>query len=123
MEPLLERCREMLAIAQSTIDHGIAALLEERKIIVERKNGDEAIYLTPLHIAVAGAAELLRNIRCSLKLLPPIDMQKAERWIERRHGIQLSSGQREAFILVNPVTGLATVHTGLENFLPTYRRR
>lgn len=96
MEPLLKRCRETLEIPSSTLSAGVAALVAERKIVVEQANGGDIAYLAPLHVAETGAAKLLGEIRSSLKLLPPIDTEKAAKWSEKRSHITLNAGQREA---------------------------
>jgi exodeoxyribonuclease V alpha subunit len=97
MQPLLDRCREMLEVPLSQVIAGVEALKLERKIVVEEEaDGDRVVYLAPLHIAETGAAGLLREMSATLKLLPPIDADKASEWFERRRGIALNTGQREA---------------------------
>ncbi len=97
MQPLLERCREMLEVSLSHVRAGVETLQIERKIVVEEeKIGDRVVYLAPLHVAETGAARLLREMSSTLKLLPPIDAGKASKWFERRRGIALNAGQREA---------------------------
>jgi len=95
MGPLMNRCKEMLEIPESIIRDGMAMLLDEKKIIEEKLDGNEAVYLAPLYIAETGSAALLTMIQSALKLLPPIAVEKASQWFERRRGIKLSAGQQE----------------------------
>lgn len=119
MGPLMNRCKEMLEIPESIIRDGMATLLDEKKIIKETFDGDEAVYLAPLYIAETGSAALLTMIQSALKLLPPIAVGKASQWFERRRGIKLNAGQQETIkkaidrkVLVitgGPGTGKTTV--------------
>ncbi len=96
MDSLIEKCEEMLELPRSIIDDAVVALANERKITLEKANGDEFVYLAHLYTAEIGAADLLRSLRSSLKLLPSISAEKASKWFEKRRGITLNQGQREA---------------------------
>ncbi len=119
MGPLMNRCKELLEIPESIIRDGMTMLLDEKKIIRETIEDDEAVYLATLYVAETGSAALLTMIQRSLKLLPPIDAIKASQWFERRRGIKLNAGQRETIekaidqkVLVitgGPGTGKTTV--------------
>jgi exodeoxyribonuclease V alpha subunit len=93
---LINKCREMLEISASIIENGMITLGAEKKIVVERKDDEEAVYLAHLYTAEAGAAHLLKALGSSLKLLPPIDAAKAARWFEKKRGITLNKGQNKA---------------------------
>ena len=133
MESLMEKCREILEVPRSLIADGIEALAAEGKIVVERTHDGEAVYIAPLYVAETGAADLLVTIRSSLKLLPPIDFRKAEKWFEKRRRVTLNAGQREAIrhaveskVLVvtgGPGTGKTTIIRALvEIFLAKKQR-
>ncbi|UCD58826.1 MAG: ATP-dependent RecD-like DNA helicase, partial [Candidatus Hydrogenedentota bacterium] len=133
MDFLLEKGREMLEVSRSLIADGVATLITERKIAVERVNDQEAVYLTPLYVAETGAANLLREKHGSLRLLPPIDTEKAAKWFEKRHGITLNHGQREAIrqavdtkmlvITGGPGTGKTTVVRALVEIFGAKKQR
>lgn len=93
---VFERCRKLLDIPRQVMDLGMLTLVNDRKVVIEKLDSVEAAYLVPLHTAEAGAARLLQFLQGSLRLLPPIHTEKAAKWFERRHRIELNSGQREA---------------------------
>jgi exodeoxyribonuclease V alpha subunit len=93
---LFERCRKLLDMPRDVTERGMTLLVKERKTICEKLDSVEAVYLVPLYTAEAGAAKFLKFLRSSLRLLPPIDAEKAATWFEKRRKIQLNSGQREA---------------------------
>jgi len=132
-ESLVKRCCAMLELFPSHISAGIETLLRERKIALERIDDNEAAYLAPLHVAETGAAGLLRGICASLRLLPPIDAEKAALWFEKRRGIALNAGQREAIRLAvdskvlvitgGPGTGKTTVVRALVDIFDAKEQR
>lgn len=107
---LKERCHEMLEISLSIIGEGIAMLLAERRIVIEEISREEVVYPAHLHIAETGAAELLKTLCSSLKLLPSIEAEKAAKWFEKRHNIALNTGQRQA--IQKAIDSKALVITG-----------
>jgi hypothetical protein len=127
MASLLEECRRMLELPADLINTGITMLSGEKKIAIERVNSDEIVYLKPLYVAESGAAKLLRNIRSSLRLMPKIDAEGAAQWFEKRRGLALNAGQREAIrkavtskllvITGGPGTGKTTVIRALVEIL------
>jgi exodeoxyribonuclease V alpha subunit len=90
------KCREMLDISSSIIEGAIAALINEKKIVLDQSNGKETTYLAYLHTAENVAVQLLRTLCASLKLLLPIDSEKATKWFETQHRMVLNTGQRRA---------------------------
>lgn len=131
--PLLDRCSDMLDIPLSQIEAGVETLRRERKIVAEEVDGEQALYLTPLYAAETGAARLLREMIGSLKLMPPIDADKAAAWFEKRRGITLNDRQREAIrkavdskVLVitgGPGTGKTTLVRALVDIFSAKRQR
>ncbi len=107
---LVERCQRLLDLSSSIIEQGMDALIRERKVVVENIDSLSAVYLAALHKAETGAAELLKFLRSSLKLLPPIHVERAVRWFERRHSIHLNTAQREA--IKNAVNSKILIITG-----------
>jgi exodeoxyribonuclease V alpha subunit len=133
LKTLMEKCHEILEVPQPLIADGIAALAGERKIVVERTHDGETVYLAPLYVAETGAAQLLTNIRSSLKLLPPINFQKAVTWFERRRRVTLTARQRDAIrqaieskILIitgGPGTGKTTIIRALADIFLAKKQR
>ncbi|GAB4349348.1 MAG: ATP-dependent RecD-like DNA helicase [Candidatus Abyssubacteria bacterium] len=95
LRPLTAECADMLKASHDLVQEGLSKLIADAKIVVTG-NGDDAVYLRPLHISETGAAEHLKLLRSSLKLLPPIDPEKAASWFEKRHSLRLNAGQRDA---------------------------
>jgi exodeoxyribonuclease V alpha subunit len=119
MQSLIERCRQMLEVDTAIVRDGIATLGLEGRIVVEGEGETGAVYLAALHVAETGAARLLADVRGSLKLLPPLDAERAVRWFEQRHDITLNARQRDVIRLAvdsktlvitgGPGTGKTTV--------------
>jgi exodeoxyribonuclease V alpha subunit len=133
MRPLLEKCCDLLEIPLSQVTAGIETLQREKKIMIEEVDGDQAVYLTALYVAETGAARLLGEISASLKLMPPIDADKAAQWFEKLRGIALNSYQRETIrkavdskalvITGGPGTGKTTVIQALVDIFRAKKQR
>jgi exodeoxyribonuclease V alpha subunit len=133
MRPLLEKCCDMLELPPSLVTAGVETLQRERKIIIEKVNGEQAVYLAALYVAETGVARLLGEISASLKLMPPIDADKAARWFEKLRGIALNAGQRETIrkavdskaliITGGPGTGKTTVVQALVDIFGAKKQR
>ncbi|MBI4830381.1 MAG: ATP-dependent RecD-like DNA helicase, partial [Candidatus Lindowbacteria bacterium] len=120
---LIDRCEKMLEVSRLIIEDGMASLVAEKKVVIEESNSEPAVFLGQLHVAEVGSAHFLKGIRGSLKLSPRVDTDKAAAWFEKRHGLKLNPGQREAIrkaseskvliITGGPGTGKTTIVRGL----------
>ncbi|RJP64722.1 MAG: ATP-dependent RecD-like DNA helicase [Candidatus Abyssobacteria bacterium SURF_17] len=127
MGTLVEKCHTMVELPMPAIQDGIAMLLNEKRIVFEQLNERGAAYLAPLYVAETGSATLLKGLRNSFKLLPPIDTDKAVRWFEKRHRMRLNEGQRDVIrkaidskVLIvtgGPGTGKTTIIRALVEIL------
>jgi len=114
-DELVEECREILDISESTIAGAIAAIADRKMIIVE---GD-AVYLTELYRAEKGIAEHLRALSKEQRRLFMIDRDKAIDMVQNDLRITLAANQAraiceslEAKVLVitgGPGTGKTTI--------------
>ncbi len=94
------------------------------------EGGDPLIYLTPLFLAERGVAERLARLAGTPSPLRPVEAEKAVPWAERRLGLELAPGQREALhravaekLLVltgGPGTGKTTL---IRSILEIFRHR
>ncbi|RJP23253.1 MAG: ATP-dependent RecD-like DNA helicase [Candidatus Abyssobacteria bacterium SURF_5] len=105
-----ERCQRLLAAPPAVIESGVAALVTERKVVIDRMNSQDAAYLVALYTAETGAADFLRSLRETLRLMPPIHAGKATTWFEKRHRMTLNARQREA--LAKAVSSKLLIITG-----------
>jgi exodeoxyribonuclease V alpha subunit len=125
---LCERAAEVLEVKPELVDRAIAELCTSRHLVAEPlPDGDEAVYLSALHAAESGLAEMLLSL---LRIPPrpmPIDVPKAIDWFERRRHITLADEQREAVsqavqskalvITGGPGTGKTTLVSGIIEIL------
>src|ERR1700745_288430 len=71
-------------------------LLLEGKLVYEPIGGHDLIYLPYLRRAEDGIAGLLRKLASAPACLPPIDVEKAIAWCQRKTGKELAATQHEA---------------------------
>jgi exodeoxyribonuclease V alpha subunit len=108
---LVERTMALLEVDEALVEAAIGPLVLEGEIVVETAHGmGEAVYLTPLHVAEAGIAELVRRLAGAGRRPIQIDVERAIAWFEERHGIELADEQKRALGLA--VTRKVLVITG-----------
>ncbi len=103
-EPLIERCREMLAIDREILDRAMARLAADRRIILEAPDPDpadaredrQAVYLAGYFLAETLLARHLRTLVETPRAVREIDAEKAIPWLEAKLGIVLAEKQIEA---------------------------
>ena len=103
-EPLIERCREMLAIDREILDRALARLAADRRIILEApdpdpadaRENDQAVYLAGYFLAETLLARHLRTLVETPRTVREIDAEKAIPWLEAKLGIVLAEKQVEA---------------------------
>ena len=71
-------------------------LLLDGELVYEPIGGHDLIYLPYLRRAEDGIAGLLRKLAGAPSCLPPIDVEKAIAWCQRKTGKELAATQREA---------------------------
>jgi exodeoxyribonuclease V alpha subunit len=121
---LVRSAAELLGVEPAIAEAGLATLRTGDRVVIEplaalrgeprRDDGDQpaelAVYLRPFFLAERSAAARLR--RLAAFPLPPvaIDVERACRWFERQHGLELATHQREA--IGRAVGGKLLVLTG-----------
>ncbi|OFX22501.1 MAG: recombinase RecD [Anaeromyxobacter sp. RBG_16_69_14] len=137
---LIEAAAALLEIDAGIIETAVGALAEAGQVVVTPILGDAgqaqedpAIYLSSLHRAESGAAELGRTLLRSPSRAITIDIEKAIAWFEERQKISLAPEQREAirsavtskFLVITggPGTGKTTLVNGIIQILEKKGRR
>jgi exodeoxyribonuclease V alpha subunit len=130
-EPLLARCREILAIDREIIARALATIAADGRIVIDSSGGSPAalteqgpaVYLAGYHLAETQAAARLKTLIATPRAIRPIDADKAIPWIQEKLGITLADKQIEAVrcvaghkVLVitgGPGTGKTTIITAV----------
>lgn len=126
---LLEKARELLGIDVHTLEKALEDLVRERQVVVE----EERVYQTRMASLENSVAERLRVLISSARFLPPIKVEAAIEWIERRGGLRLSPAQSQAvasafkhkvlIITGGPGTGKTTLLRALIQILEAKKLR
>lgn len=89
---LLEKSAELLGIDVFTLGRALDSLSQSREVVLE----EERVYLSMMAFMENSVALKLRNLLSAPRFLPPIKVDAAIDWIERRTGLHLSAAQRTA---------------------------
>ena len=100
-EPLIAKSQEILETDREVILDAIAAIAEEKRIILEELNepmaavreNDKAVYLAQFHVCERGIAHRLRALRDFPKSLRKVDLEKAVAWVQGELAISLAEKQ------------------------------
>ncbi|MFC1835761.1 ATP-dependent RecD-like DNA helicase, partial [Thermodesulfobacteriota bacterium] len=126
---LLEKSRELLGIDVNTLQKALDELEQRRSVVIE----EDRVYPAMMSAMENSVAEKLQNLMSSPRFLPPIKVEAAVQWVERRIGITLSAAQREAIaagldhklliITGGPGTGKTTLLQALIEILEAKKLR
>ncbi len=101
-KPLTAECSKILGIEEATLLEAFQAAAAERKIVIEDREsstlGDNAVYLTPLHVAETGIARLLMTLNASPKQLQLMDREGALLSAQKELNITLADQQLKAVL-------------------------
>jgi len=95
-EELIEQAAKLLEIDVAIVREALERLLLDGELVYEPIGGHDLIYLPYLRRAEDGIACLLRKLAGAPSCLPPIDVEKAIAWCQRKTGKELAATQREA---------------------------
>jgi exodeoxyribonuclease V alpha subunit len=95
-EELIEQAAKLLEIDAAIAREALERLLLDGELVYEPIGGHDLIYLPYLRRAEDGIAGLLRKLASAPSCLPPIDVEKAIAWCQRKTGKELAATQREA---------------------------
>jgi exodeoxyribonuclease V alpha subunit len=91
-DQLLERARKLLSIDMETLGGALDHLVEARRIVME---GD-CVYPEKMARMENSVARDINDLMTSPRFLPPIKIDAALEWIQKRSRIELSPAQRRA---------------------------
>ena len=91
---LLEKARALLGIDRETLSGALQELVRTRHVEIE----DDRVY--PLNMALMenSVATRLSSLLVSPRFLPPIKIDAAIDWIQKRNGMHLSPAQKQAVV-------------------------
>jgi len=95
-DKLMEAAASLLEVNRDVLETALAALVEQRRAVVEEQKGERAIYLTPLHIAEVNVSRRLETLVSSPRQLFQIDVERAIQWVQQAIRIELAEMQQEA---------------------------
>jgi exodeoxyribonuclease V alpha subunit len=95
-EVLVEQAVKLLEIDLATVREALERLLLDGELVFEPIGGHDLIYLPYLRRAEVGIASLLRKLAGAPSCLPPIDVEKAIAWCQRKTGKELAATQQKA---------------------------
>jgi exodeoxyribonuclease V alpha subunit len=95
-EVLTEQAAKLLEINVALVREALERLLLDGELVDEPIGGHNFIYLPYLRRAEDGIASLLRKLANAPSSLPPIDIEKAIAWCQRKTGKELAATQQEA---------------------------
>jgi exodeoxyribonuclease V alpha subunit len=108
---VIRRTAELTSIADGVLAGAVEALVQENELVRDTELAEEPwLYLRHLFLAEVGVAEALRELSQPPHPLPPIDLEAALGWVEKKMGLSLAASQREA--IRQAVTRKALVITG-----------
>src|SRR6266436_93928 len=92
----IEQAAKLLEIDVAIVREALERLRLDGELVYEPIGGHDLIYLPYLRRAEDGIACLLRKLASAPSCLPPIDVEKAIAWCQRKTGKELAATQREA---------------------------
>src|SRR5215831_10687159 len=93
---LLALAERLLQIGPGTLSEALRLEVSEEGVIVEPIDGRPCVFLPHLRRAEEAIAAAIRRLQVGRPPWPAIDREKAIEWVERRLGVALASGQKDA---------------------------
>jgi exodeoxyribonuclease V alpha subunit len=100
-EPLIAKCKEILAIDREIIARAVGTIAEDKRIVIEDLNRDpetfrenhKAVYLAGYHTAETQLAVNLTTLIKTPRVVRRIDPEKVIPWVQEKLAITLAEGQ------------------------------
>ena len=98
---------KLLEVPEGTVEQALSQMLTSGSLLLEEIDGEPLIFLPHLRRAEEGIAARIKSLAGTATAYPPIDLEKAVAWCERRTGKTLAPSQREALrtVLANRCRG------------------
>ncbi len=109
-DKLMNSAAELLEVEQTKVEAALPALVKQRRIVIEQQGDEQAVYLTPLHVAEVNVARRLETLINAPRQIFSIDVDKAILWVQGATGMELAEMQQEA--IKKAVTSKVLVITG-----------
>ncbi len=99
---LCQKCQSILEVEEEKVKNALTTLSANNAIIIEdyqskdSEENDQAVYLTPFHIAETGIVEMLKCLIEFPKALSFFRLEKTRMLIEKELGIKLAENQLQA---------------------------
>jgi exodeoxyribonuclease V alpha subunit len=95
-EDLLTLAERLLEIGRDTLAEALRLEVAEESVVLESVDGRPCVFLPYLRRAEEAIAAAIRGLQVGRPPWPVIDTEKAIEWVERRLGVALASGQKDA---------------------------
>jgi exodeoxyribonuclease V alpha subunit len=95
-EDLLTLAERLLEIGRDTLAEALRLEVAEVSVVYESIDGCPCVFLPYLRRAEEAIAAAIRGLQVGRPPWPVIDTEKAIEWVERRLGVALASGQKDA---------------------------
>lgn len=115
----LEEAKKVLEVDIPLIEERIAFLIEENRLVKEKMEDQDFLFLKGLYLCECGIQREIERIKTSPSNLRSVDMEKAIEWVEKTLYLFLAPMQREAveksliekvhIITGGPGTGKSTI--------------
>jgi exodeoxyribonuclease V alpha subunit len=96
VEALKKQAGELLQVGAEVVDRAFEKTLVQSEVAVESIEGVPLVFLPHLHRAEKGIAARLHALAGQPPQYPPMDVEKALAWVQRRPGQALAASQQEA---------------------------
>jgi exodeoxyribonuclease V alpha subunit len=110
VEVMKEEAGKLLLVDEKIVTAALERTLANRELLQETIDGQELIFLPSLKRAEETIASRIKKLCESPATYPPIDLDKAVAWCEKKTGKELAPSQREA--LKQAITSRVLVITG-----------
>jgi exodeoxyribonuclease V alpha subunit len=95
-DKLIEAAASLLEVDQAKVDPALTALAAQQRVVVDQQGEDQAVYLTPLHVAEVNVARRLQTLINAPRQLFAIDIEHSIKWVQQSIKMELAEMQKEA---------------------------
>ncbi len=94
---VIARTAELTGIGTDILNAAVETLIAQKELVRETEVSEQPwLYLRHLFYAEVGAAQALRELCEGPHPLPPVELEPALRWVEKKMGLTLAASQRDA---------------------------
>jgi exodeoxyribonuclease V alpha subunit len=93
---VVERTVRLTSIQAPIVSEAIEFERQQEALVQEQISGESWLYLKNLYLTETATAQALRSLRRGRHPLPPIRIEVALNWVEKKMGLRLAATQRDA---------------------------